>query len=669
MKRIVFFILTILTFNISPAQKIIEVERADDKCTLTNEKVDAGKVMFVFFSPKPLQIFHEGIALDAQKISDYQNGYQSLTIDYELPNGTIILKEGNITYELSYGQVMGARNIFPPVQNGKKYCFNITFKKSLSVSEDSNVDKKMQTVNDTDAEIILKVFPEDLDFIIKQKPYIEVLNNLENKEKGTYILLVKPNISDRSERNITIQRKGYADLVIRLERVLPKDYRIFNIRDENYNKGKITIKSIPSGATIEIKDMPISLVKTDTTLTLPPAKYHFTLTKQGYYSYEGTFFVGKDKKILAKLRPKLAYLNIPAVKNSQNTKVYIDGIFTGNIPINRHQLVEGKHTIQLKKDGYFTDKENYEFHIKEGETYSLSNYKIFIGGKVEVTSFPEKYADIYVDGKKVNKKTKATLFLPEGTHTIQVKKEGFLPGQKHTYVSGENSNFVIINMKVDEKYRRNREEKDQLNTLLERAKTGDPDAMYGLAKYYNKKYGGDPDYQQKILAYYTSAAQKGHSNSQRELALYYNRTGENKKAFFWFKKLATQGDMDAQFIVGNMYRTGEGTKKSKQQAKYWWHLSCNAGNARACEALQNLGKFGKGLLGIVGATLESMTKEAVNPSSRGSSGSNKSSNYSNRYNRSSNNRQSNYQRRYEELKRKEKQKEESLRQRYLKKLR
>ena len=595
MKRTIIFLLAVIMFHSAIAQKKLIVTRADDKCNLVTETVAPDQVMFVFFSPAPLQIFHKAMEASAQKVSAYRNGYQTLTIKYEYPNGSINLTLGDAKYTLKYGQIMGAQKTFPPVESGRKYCFEVTTKSSMTFTEEKQ-DKVLQINTANDAVVILKVFPVDMDFTIVPEPYLSIQNNPEKQQQGEYHIFVKPNTSDGGERKIVIRRKNYADLVIPLGKVMPKDYRVFSVKDDNFKGGSVKIKSIPSDAELKIEELNIS-TRTGNVFQAPPGiTYHFSITKPGYYPYNGTFRVEKAyTEIVAKLRPKLSYLTVPAVNNGQGAKVYVDGNFVGQIPINRFAVLEGPHEIKLEKDGYFPDRKSYTINVVEGQEFHFTDYNLFVGGKVTVISRPEEFADIYVDGKETGQKTRGELFLPEGSHSIEVRKQGFLPARKHIYVAGNDNKSVMLFMKVDEHYRTQKAEEAQVNKWMELAEAGDPDGMYNLAKYYQRKYGGNPKYQQEIMRYLTGAAEAGNMDAQRELAAYYYRKGQNEQAFYWYKKAALQGDDHAQLIVGEMYRTGDGVKKDKSQAKYWWRLSCQAGNDQACTSLNNLGKTGRAI--------------------------------------------------------------------------
>lgn len=52
--------------------------------------------------------------------------------------------------------------------------------------------------------------------------------------------------------------------------------------------------------------------------------------------------------------------------------------------------------------------------------------------------------------------------------------------------------------------------------------------------------------------------------------IYENELNQMTQAFKWYKKAAEAGNHDAQFRLAVMYENGEGTKKNKKQAVYWY---------------------------------------------------------------------------------------------------
>jgi TPR repeat protein len=57
--------------------------------------------------------------------------------------------------------------------------------------------------------------------------------------------------------------------------------------------------------------------------------------------------------------------------------------------------------------------------------------------------------------------------------------------------------------------------------------------------------------------------------------------GDDRTAFAGFKKLAEQGNADAQYVLGLMYDAGRGTPKDERQAVTWYRKAAEQGYASA----------------------------------------------------------------------------------------
>ena len=83
------------------------------------------------------------------------------------------------------------------------------------------------------------------------------------------------------------------------------------------------------------------------------------------------------------------------------------------------------------------------------------------------------------------------------------------------------------------------------------------------------------------------SAEQGDAEAQFNLGImYYTGEGtltDKKQAFYWYKKSAEQGIAEAQFILGVMYDTGEGTLTDKKQAAFWIRKSYKNGLEEAKE--------------------------------------------------------------------------------------
>jgi len=60
------------------------------------------------------------------------------------------------------------------------------------------------------------------------------------------------------------------------------------------------------------------------------------------------------------------------------------------------------------------------------------------------------------------------------------------------------------------------------------------------------------------------------------------------KAAYWCRKSAEQGFVDAQFILGAMYRLGDGVAKDEVEAYKWFNLAGAQGHKEAARHLELL---------------------------------------------------------------------------------
>jgi TPR repeat protein len=67
----------------------------------------------------------------------------------------------------------------------------------------------------------------------------------------------------------------------------------------------------------------------------------------------------------------------------------------------------------------------------------------------------------------------------------------------------------------------------------------------------------------------------------------YNR-GDYVPAFQVFRAMAMQGNAEAQGLLGQMYRRGQGVKRSSTRALVWFNRAAAGGNARANAELHEM---------------------------------------------------------------------------------
>ncbi len=141
------------------------------------------------------------------------------------------------------------------------------------------------------------------------------------------------------------------------------------------------------------------------------------------------------------------------------------------------------------------------------------------------------------------------------------------------------------------------------------AEQNDVIAMNNLGACY---IGFEQNYE-KAVEWFTKAAEQGLADAQLNLGLCYEygfcdgtndgnevdiiqawnainekMNANNEKAFEWYKKAAEQGNVDAQFKLGEYYRDGKGVVQDLEKAVEWFTKAAEQGHAKAKENLEKI---------------------------------------------------------------------------------
>ena len=106
--------------------------------------------------------------------------------------------------------------------------------------------------------------------------------------------------------------------------------------------------------------------------------------------------------------------------------------------------------------------------------------------------------------------------------------------------------------------------------IIEKAKKGDPEALYQLGFAYYTGHGKEIDLE-KAVACFKQAASQNHPKSIQALGVCYaNGDGVTKdlqKAVFWYRKGAHLNFASSLYNLALCYYRGEGVKQDGQQAR------------------------------------------------------------------------------------------------------
>lgn len=126
-----------------------------------------------------------------------------------------------------------------------------------------------------------------------------------------------------------------------------------------------------------------------------------------------------------------------------------------------------------------------------------------------------------------------------------------------------------------------------LHEISKAAENGDPEAIYILGQFYEKRDEGRDS--NSAILHYRDAADKGHAGANFRLGLLY-RQGEIvtlnlREAAAYMRKAAYKDHVEAQFYVGLDYQNGTGVIPNETQAKEWFAKAAAQGHEGARKSL------------------------------------------------------------------------------------
>lgn len=134
--------------------------------------------------------------------------------------------------------------------------------------------------------------------------------------------------------------------------------------------------------------------------------------------------------------------------------------------------------------------------------------------------------------------------------------------------------------------------KEYIRYLNISADKGNENAKKELKSYEASRKNESEKYKHIDFNNIKRLAENGDSNAQNNLGLCLEEGLITKKdenmAFYWYQKSAEQGNSRGQNSLGYCYENGIGTTIDKEKSFYWYQKSAEQGNA---DALNNVGNF------------------------------------------------------------------------------
>jgi N12 class adenine-specific DNA methylase/TPR repeat protein len=138
--------------------------------------------------------------------------------------------------------------------------------------------------------------------------------------------------------------------------------------------------------------------------------------------------------------------------------------------------------------------------------------------------------------------------------------------------------------------------------LIARAKKGDRDAQWELAKKYKSEGFGTKKDLDKARELILRAAKQGHVKAQRALGdMQFKNIGRFTSPFeqvlslnqavYWYRLAANNGQVDAQYVLGQIYAEPEeewALDQDLKEAARWYRLAADQGHVLAKKALERM---------------------------------------------------------------------------------
>lgn len=142
------------------------------------------------------------------------------------------------------------------------------------------------------------------------------------------------------------------------------------------------------------------------------------------------------------------------------------------------------------------------------------------------------------------------------------------------------------------------ERKLAVRRLAEEAASGNPEAMFHLARLHETGYDSIAVDSVRATILYRIAAEKGNAKAQNYIGFrYYTGEAVNRNidsAIYWISKAADAGDLSAANNLGYLYAEGEGVRKDYGKAIAWLSKAAEAGVPAAEIRLADMLKEGTG---------------------------------------------------------------------------
>jgi hypothetical protein len=195
-------------------------------------------------------------------------------------------------------------------------------------------------------------------------------------------------------------------------------------------RGLVVIVTEPQNATIYLDDKKKGAFATTPWSGSLEGEHKLIIEKQGYKPVE-TVIAADASKLIQVISPLSQEFHLGWIKITSNVpvaEIYIDYKAVGAVartPLSPGQNIEpGKHTIWISAEGFDEYQETVE--IVPGKSKEIhANLKGSPVGKLNISGTDIEKAQVLVDGKVVCQQGPCLTSVPEGSHEITIRRDGY----------------------------------------------------------------------------------------------------------------------------------------------------------------------------------------------------------------------------------------------------
>ncbi len=248
--------------------------------------------------------------------------------------------------------------------------------------------------------------------------------------------------------SIKIKKKGYKE-INDIKKVTEKSTTtmLLNLNKLEKPKGTLLVTSDVNNAEVFVDKKNVGFVPK--MLKLEPGN-HLVVVKYKDKQIQKVVTIKSEQTSKINLKLKEEQEDVPhgmltVIANTENAKVYVDGVKVGKAPVHRKKFIDGQHLIKVEAKGYISEKRTIELvkNKQKLESFELKKKpEVVPRGSVKITT--ENGASIFIDGNLQGQSAYKNENMKAGEYHLEIQKKGFKTVKKNITVKKDKK----INMHI-----------------------------------------------------------------------------------------------------------------------------------------------------------------------------------------------------------------------------